>query len=766
MRALSLALSLGVVLVLGLACSGGGGGGDERAPVGPGPGGGDPPLPRDWGPIPPGPRLPGDVASATFAPAIEVQNPGAARTATVLASVPFPWGRVQDPNEWSIDGAATAWRVLQRWPDDTVRIAQAQWVMALPAASQQVLPVVQTANPRTLPFAPHPVFAADLPGFEGEVTDPFGTIYRAAFAGPGETLHATELVRVRRHRGYHQAVTPGGIGRDYLSSTFYVTEFAAENQVLVDWILGNDYLGADDPQGSADPNLHPLGGVDIGRAAFRSRGADVVLPYRPVTQGIEAVAAEPDGHLSCTVMRDTYLSDGQTRRYRFLLLRDDPALLPPQRGAARAAALQAMTEPLRPLATHDSWRQTHALGLLGGPGAPPTDAVLRATLDFTDWVTASHFGTFGSQGDPQTTGQTGTPRNGPLSPELAHAVQSRDPRLLEMLEQKAWTQALRPYHLYGLRVERGDDILLWDGIPLFPGSRDLSRESLGRRALLANDPYAAWRVRARGGPRAHGFQHFDEEHFSMDLLFDHWSISGDAWALEELRQLGESLRGLLRPAGYITATVQTARAEGWCMQGLVQAFVATGDLRFRDHALDRLHDIVEPGRRKDHKSRAMRIEGSEVRTGFPSPHEYYMPWQHGGVLYGYLAAWKFFGDPLFLAVCDDVARCVSYGWVENVQHPVFGFVPNGVRYYVPTSFQGLPVPADAFDATVGVQFGDAPLGGPNSLLTGGMLLLSTCSTDPEAQELARRHGELLLDLPLDDGDRWDKWFSVLPPVWD
>ena len=38
--------------------------------------------------------------------------------------------------------------------------------------------------------------------------------------------------------------------------------------VIVDWVLGNDYLGADNPAGSSNRNLYPLGGVDINEARF------------------------------------------------------------------------------------------------------------------------------------------------------------------------------------------------------------------------------------------------------------------------------------------------------------------------------------------------------------------------------------------------------------------------------------------------------------------------------------------------------------------
>lgn len=201
------------------------------------------------------------------------------------------------------------------------------------------------------------------------------------------------------------------------------------------------------------------------------------------------------------------------------------------------------------------------------------------------------------------------------------------------------------------------------------------------------------------------------------------------------------------------------------MQGLVQAFLATDDLRYRDAALDRLHDIVERDRAKNHTSKAVTLLDSDPRTGFPDPHRFYMPWQHGAVLFGYLAGWKFFGDPLFLEVCDGVTRCVEYGWVRNVQDPQFGFVPEGLRFYVPVEHNNAPAPPSVFDPTHGVRFGDSPLGGAHTILAAGLLMHARTSPDPTARARGLRYGELLLQLPLDDDDRWDKWFYCVPAEW-
>ena len=693
-----------------------------------------------------------------------VKNPGGARTETLRASVPFPWGQVHDLSAQTIAGKETAWLVLQRWPDQSVRIAQAQWVESMqPSANLQF--VVEAGAAATGAFVPNAALAQLPIEFAAEVRDTFGVPYRAQWAG-GESVQETSLCRVQKARLYHRAVAGSGIGRDYLTSTFYVTEFRDQPYLVVDWLLGNDYLGADAPGGSQDPNLYPLGGVDVRSAAFLHRGADHVRSYRAAPNGIEAGIAQPDGFTAHRVLSDTYLGDGQMRRYRFVLLRDDAASTPQQQAATRATVDASVDAPVRPLADLASWRATHAMSLLGGPCSAPVDAAFRIGVDMHEWEIAPHFGIWGSNGDPKQTGQTGTPRNHPVSPALAHAVQAEDPRPLLLLEQMAWSQAMRPYHLHGLRVANADRILLWDGVPMFPGSRDLSPESLGRRRLVTADPYAAYRSMVLyGGERAHGFEPFDQEHWSSDLAFDYYTVTGDAWAKDEMRQLGESLRGLMRPQGFYTSVMQTPRTEGWVMQGLVQAYVATGDLRYRSFAIDRLRGVVERDRLRNHASGALLFQSQDGRTPFPTPHRYFMPWQHGALLYGYLAAWKFFGDPLFLQLCEETSACVGYAWARDFQDPILGFVPNALRYYCPVEYQGNPVLPDAFDATLGVVYGDGPLSGANSIPMGALLLLSQVAQNPGVRQACEQYGTLLARLPLTDARRWEKWYSVLPQPW-
>jgi len=734
-----------VLLLVAAGCDLSGSG--STNPVDPGPG----VVP----PEPVGGRNPLDIVLD-----FSVRNQSAnARTETILASVPFPKGAYANLNNLVVSGHETAWLPLQRWVDGTVKVAQAQFTDTLAGGGNKTYLVAED-TPLTGEFTRNSWVSQVATNLEfgAEVRDTFHVPYRGFAAGAGIIVQTTPLAQTKRWRTYHTPVAQPGIGRDYLTSTFYVTEYRDMPFVMVDWILGNDYLGADAP-GNGDPNLRALGTVDVRLAKFLCRGATDVIAYRAAEEAIGAAELLPEGFTAFQVMQETFIADAQTRRYRFLLRFVPQGASSSEVASWQATATAIVQEPMHALASHGAWQGTAAAGLLGGPIAGPADSHARAGADYQSWLGSNTFGTWGTHGDVQATATTGSPRNGPLSPDLAHAIQGQHHRLLRKLEQMAWAQAMRPYHLWQLQVGDEQNIQIWTSTPLLavPG------ESLGRRRLRDADPWPQYRTLAAGQSPGHGWDGFDNEHWSCDLLFDYWTISGDAWAKEELRQLGQSLKGLLRLRVYYTALVQAARAEGWCMQGFAQVYQATRDASIKQYALRRVNEIVDVQRHKTHPSRAMTFQSNYPGTGYPFNNEFFMPWQHGAVLYGYLGAYLSFDEPLLLQIASDVVATVEYSWVTNVQTVQFGLVAEGLRYYVPASYNGVPVPANYWDAPpLGVQLGGGPLIGVHIFLAGGLHHLAALTADPELRNRALHYGGYLLGAMTDD-DRWSTWKYCLPP---
>lgn len=745
---------LGLGLLLGLAGCGAGGASPSSGGIGdPGNGGGGGGAGGTGNPL--------DVVlefSAANEAAIE-------RTETLRVSVPFPRGGYSSLSNLVVSGFQTAWQPLQYWDDGTVKLAQAQFTDTLPASTTRTYRVARDETAQTGPFTRNS-WVEQVGGslqIGADVRDTFNVTYRGLASGSGTVLHETPFVQTKRWRAYH-TTSSGGIGRDYLASVFYTTEFHDMPFVLVDWILSNDYLGADSiPSGNTDPNLRPLGPVDVKMARFVVKGASGVQAYRPSEENIGSPVALADNYTGLQVMQDDWIDDGQTHRYRFLLRFEPPNANAFDISRWRSVATAMLQNPIFPLATQATWEDTQAAGLLGGPIPGPADSYARAEGEYQSWAGASHFGTWGSHGEVLVTGTTGTPRNGPLTQELGHAIQGQHPRTLQKLEQMAWVQALRPYHLWGLTVGAEQDLLLWDGMPIYIGSRDLSNESLGRRALYANGTYSNYRTLSTGQPHAHGWEHFDHEHWSNDLLFDYWCVSGDAWAKEELRQLGESLKALMRLRTYATCHLQAVRAEGWCMQGFAQIYQVTQDASLKAYAMRRVNEIVEVERRKDHASKALAFQSNYTGTHFPLNHEFFMPWQHGALLYGYLGAWRAFREPILLDIAEDVVAMLDYSWVTNYHDANLGLVTSGLRYYVPVTFNGSPIPANYWDNTsgIGVRWGDSPLGGAHTFLIGGLHQLAVIGTTSTIRSRALSYGSQILGT-MAASDRWNKWNFVLP----
>jgi len=713
--------------------------------------------------IPPGPGAPGDPLEIGLD--FSVKNDSSnARTETILASVPFPQSGYPSLQNLVVSGHETSWLPLQYWADGTVKVAQAQFTDTLAPGESKTYTVTRDQPALTGPFLRNSwvsEVATNLQ-FGAEVQDTFYVPYRGLAAGVGTVVQSTPLAQTTMWRTYHTPVGAPGIGRDYLTSTFYVTEYRDMPFMVVDWILGNDYLGADTvPPGNMDPNLRPLGTVDVRSAKFLCRGATDCLPYRPGEEQIGGPNLLGDGFVAFPVMQDTFLQDAQTRRYRFLLRFVPGSASPGEVTHWQGTANAMLQEPMHALATQRAWQDTAAAGLLGGPIAGPADSNARAEADYQSWLGSNSFGTWGSHGDVEATGTTGTPRNHPLSPELGHAIQGQNHRLLRKLEQMAWSQAMRPYHLWQLQVADEQNILLWTGTPLLsvPG------ESLGRRNLNDADPWPQYRSLTAGDSPAHGWGAYDHEHWTCDLLFDYWTISGDAWAKEELRQLGQSLKGVMRLQFYYTAYVQAARAEGWCMQGFAQVYQATHDVSIKTYAMRRVNEIVDVQRHKYHPSRALAWQSNYPSTHYPYNHEFFMPWQHGAVLYGYLGAYRCFNEPVLLQIASDVVDTVAYSWLTNVQTTQFGFVTAGLRYYVPATYNGVEVPANYWDAPpIGIAWGDSPLGGVHTFLTGGLHHLAALTTSSSVRNRALTYGGMLLG-EMWDSDRWNKWNYCLPLVY-
>ncbi len=763
-RIFSASLSL---LVLFLFACGGGGGSASPNSGGGGGGGSNPGNPGGNGN---GPGGKGGTA-LPYESAFMVDNPASVKRSQVIqVSVPFPQGKVSSLDKMSVKDHSTCWRVLERWPDGSIRVAQAQFTDTLEPNESKRYEVVSGTDAWKGKFERNPWVSALWKGFSmvTEVKDVDGVPYYAAMTGAPEVLEETPLVKTVRYHVYHVNPDPNaGIKRDFLSLTVYLTEYRTVPVVKLDLVLGNDYLGADDPGGSKDPNLYPL--MDVYLKEFNLLVENNPVLFRFAAQNeIGKPQDRGSGIVAYPLLKDTYLGDGQDKKWTALVLFLHPNGDPSQKAQVMNTWTAMANQPLHPLATLKAWQGSGAMGIFGGPVDPPSSGREWAEKEYESWLAKDHFGPFGSWGEVKYAHTTGTPRNGPFTDVMLHIVQTGNQKLVNKLEGMAWQQACRPYHLWNLKIMPEDDIYLWGGIPLsLRGGSTVSAELLGRKKLVDNDPYKHWRKGVDwGGEGPHGWNAYDREHWTTDILFDYWTLTGDWWARQELATMGECLMGLMRPVKYSTRWPQAARCEGWTLMSAVQIWLATGNERIKNHFLDRIHRIIEPFRHKDHPSKAICFQSDYAGTGFPLPHKFYIPWQHGPVFYGLLAAARFWKDSVAESVAEDTLTTIKYAWIHDYNTPNMGYVADGIRYYVPVEYQGKPIPADFFDnwKGVGVKLPGSPLGSVNLFIMGGLFLLSDTTKNRAISDEAARLGGIMLKARMAGGDgwRWDRWSAVVP----
>ena len=628
------------------------------------------------------------------------------RKEVIQASIPFPKGGHKSLKNLSIQGYPTSWRVLTRWGDGSCQWGQARFVTTLPAGKTVRFKVIRKENPIPkeefrLGSKILPLLAA--PNLETEVVDSFGVVYRCRIhpgsqEGKWKLLEDGPLVRVYRFRGYHFPKDPSkpGIGRDFLSLTAYFTVFRGFDHAKLTLFLGNDYQGRDNPGGKKDPNLYPLGTVRLRRFSLLVHSNALAFVPRFIKENRLTPPISLPGPKGVKGFRqdllgpgkNLYLGDATRKGFPLILFapqgkRDHPPTTPEETLRRQTAHAMALF-PLWAMPNLEDVRKSRAMNAHGGPAPATPDLPQRALDEYRRWIMGPHFGPFGTWGDVAETGTTGTPRNRVVGLDLA--VRSGNPLLMRKAEGFCLQQQLRPYHLFGLVVNPDLDVYL-AGLPLRNGGKWVSGETLGRKSIpKVYERYREGLNLPWIGP--YGMNAYDYEHFTLDILYDYYCLTGSPWVKEELRLLGQHLKGLLTPKKYNRRWVGTSRGEGWCMKALALCFYATGDPSLKKHAIHRLHKILDRDRGKGKLTYASRQ--------YPHPNAFGKgvywdaPWQQGAYVMGMHACFQAFEDPLFRTIAIDVARFMAGpGWIEGVGPKYFVSVDDPKQYKLPVGYSPL-----------------------------------------------------------------------------
>lgn len=443
--------------------------------------------------------------------------------------------------------------------------------------------------------------AAQMPPVEVELEDAFGRVYTARFAAVESARASTPHVRTAAFRGLFER--SDGDGRTAMfGAQLFVTELDEPQRTELHLVLDAD-------QGDDAP---VVGTARIRRLSVRSTDPESELRARHGT--LLAMARTAGSSLDLLGPSDAIYVGDRTRQ-AFLID------LIPAGGTDPAAAL-----PPLEVWPDAAWvRHVRAFGLHGGPG--PVAARAADGVPAEPWWRRLDGGPFGGLMEPR---------------DLTHTAYGWPPSALHALVARGSYQHLEEARASvlqgGLRPAAGFE-------PRAPAATEAMREGLSASARV----------------RPHGFVAFDYEHVTADLPFDVYWWTGDPFALEQLRRLGESIPRLLASPAF-----RTSRGEGACLRAGVAAARATGDGELLARLVAHTHEVLAPLIGADDPRRAHAVaQTPDVRALGPQ-HPFDVPWQMGLLVHGLHALWVATGDAESRALALRVAhRMAGPCWLQD-----------------------------------------------------------------------------------------------------
>ena len=618
------------------------------------------------------------ILVAPQGPVFVVQNPSPVpRHELVRTSLPLPRGRYPELEWVEVAGDAAPVVPLVRWPDGSLAVVQVQARVRLGAGETKKFTVQPQVGALPRKEGGSWFWPDDL-ALHTELEDPWGKKYLASLspdptAGANGVIRASPRVRVRRYRGVHRAGDT-----QFFTSIAYLVTFVGERRAELTLVLDNGAHSAS----------------QVGPARFREFALVIEDPHlRVLPRFIRENNLRPPSRVEGMWRQQLlgpsdqlYLGDATAKAWRFDLFLDGENVGETEREAAARIA----EEPLRPLPELAWTRSTRAFGAHGGPAPGPGRATLESLEIHRRWRTEAEFGPFGGFGDPLDAAANGTPRNGPSA--LHNALRFSSPNLVYGAEGMVLQQTLRPTPGQPVRV---------------PEAAAALRQGMSPRTLQL----------------PHGFTALDYEHFSVDLLYDYYWLTGDPLARDELVRVG---RGLLRVLAEVPFL--TSRGEGWCMQAAVLIARATGDTGLVEAVRGRFRERVEHELGGPDALYVLRQPRHSDVLGGDEPFD--APWQMAAFIHGAHAMFQQTGERRFADAAVHAAKVMAGpGWVDEV----------GPKYILSAT--------DPAVFMMPVAFG--PRAGTAVMQIGGFVLAAQMASSESERAMFRRRSEFLFE-PYDD----------------
>jgi hypothetical protein len=230
----------------------------------------------------------------------------------------------------------------------------------------------------------------------------------------------------------------------------------------------------------------------------------------------------------------------------------------------------------------------------------------------------------------------------------------------------------------------------------------------------------------------------DYEHFSINLLFDYYWLTGDPLARMEIRRTVAGLPVLLKGLPFLTC-----RGEGWCMQAAALHEMATQDRAVLAFMRQRFRDTVRS--KLGPKGVAYVLQQPPHKDAFGPTVPFDAPWQMAAFIHGLHAMYRRTGDGMFRDAAVRTALVMAGpGWLKGT----------GPKYLVSARDPGR--------YTMPVGYG--PLEGTAIMQVGAFVLAEELATDTDDKQLFRRRARFIFE-PYrrvePQVNRANSWFQLL-----
>ena len=493
--------------------------------------------------------LAASAAAADVAKFTVLNTSDVARDEYLCVSIPFKPGQVA-LNKLVIEGKPTGWRVLTRYPDKSVMIAQAQAKLALKPNEKATFKIVPgEALPVPMDVV-EPVLKLTL-----ELTTEGGKVLKAAVKR-GKTLEQTGLRTVARYRG----VITNADGKEPLGITVYKETWHNHSRGHMDVMIASD-------------SLHkPLPVVKFKQLALVAEGIRLA-PLWPQKEGQIEVTTEGQ-RTRVVLLGSDYIGDNTGKAYRFAYGPIDDGYVETMAG-----------RPLYPLATPATFKARQAaIGILGYVPALAKGVTEKKAWDY---LGATYLGRYkGPKGPWDHLGYACMKGPGATGDQVDFGVlamfrtyQSGHPGALYNIMPAMFRESCRMNQFYGLDAQDliPKKVVFW--------TERFHHRMMGPVTLGRGQKH--WDIIYKGRYH-HGWSGYDDQHFSLNHKYEAWTLTGN-WllhgqlaghyqtiALGQLNHFWYSHGIGQRAMGRVThAALLASRATGddWLVAELVKKYV-------------------------------------------------------------------------------------------------------------------------------------------------------------------------------------------------